>query len=71
MVYCYRQNTDKRKGTMHSYKPVFLLSFLKNMNETGSAKLEDVAKDFAAYYVSAKSKYEPPGGAHDHRTKTA
>ena len=56
---------------MHSYKLVFLLSFLKNMNETGSAKLEDVAKDFAAYYVSAKSKYEPPGGAHDHRTKTA
>jgi hypothetical protein len=55
----------------YSYKPVFLLSFLKNMNETGSAKLEDAAKDFAAYYVSAKSKYEPPGGAHDHRTKTA
>ena len=55
----------------YSYKPVFLLSFLKNMNETGSVKLEDVAKDFAAYYVSAKSKYEPPGGAHDHRTKAS
>ena len=32
----------------YSYKPVFLLSFLKNMNETGGAKLEDVARDFAA-----------------------
>ena len=45
---------------MHSYKPVFLLSFLKNMNETGSAKLEDAAKDFAAYYEDRKKKGLPP-----------
>ena len=44
----------------YSYKPVFLLSFLKNMNETGSAKLEDVAKDFAAYYEDRKKKGLPP-----------
>ncbi len=40
-----------RKMTMvHSYKPVFLLAFLKNMDETGSARLEDVTRDFTAYY---------------------
>jgi superfamily II DNA or RNA helicase len=44
----------------YSYKPVFLLSFLKNMNETGSAKLEDVAKDFAAYYENRKERGLPP-----------
>lgn len=43
----------------YSYKPVFLLSFLKNMNETGSAKLEDVAKDFAAYYEDRKKRGLP------------
>ena len=34
----------------YSYKPVFLLAFLKNMDETGSAKLEDVARDFSDFY---------------------
>ena len=34
----------------YSYKPVFLNAFLDNMNEIGEARLEDVAKDFAAFY---------------------
>ena len=45
---------------MHSYKPVFLLSFLKTMNETGSAKLEDVVADFARFYEERKAKGLPP-----------
>ena len=43
----------------YSYKPVFLLSFLKNMDDTGSAVLADVAKDFAAYYEARKAKGLP------------
>lgn len=39
-----------------SYKPVFLLSFLKNMDETGSARLDDVTRDFAQYYEDRKAK---------------
>ncbi|MBR6322210.1 MAG: DEAD/DEAH box helicase family protein [Lachnospiraceae bacterium] len=34
----------------YSYKPVFMNAFLDNMNEAGEAKLEDVARDFAAFY---------------------
>ena len=34
----------------YSYKPVFLIAFLNNMDATGSAKLADVAADFAAFY---------------------
>jgi superfamily II DNA or RNA helicase len=37
----------KQMTMSYSYKPVFLLSMLKNMDETGSAKLADVAADFA------------------------
>lgn len=44
----------------YSYKPVFLLSFLDNMDETGSAKLEDVVTDFAAFYENRKKKGLPP-----------
>lgn len=34
----------------YSYKPVFLISFLSNMNEQGEALLTDVAESFAWYY---------------------
>lgn len=34
----------------YSYKPVFLISFLSNMNEKGEAMLSDVAESFAWYY---------------------
>lgn len=34
----------------YSYKPVFLISFLSNMNEKGEAMLLDVAESFAWYY---------------------
>lgn len=34
----------------YSYKPVFLISFLANMNEKGEALLSDVAESFACYY---------------------
>lgn len=40
-------------GTMtmsYSYKPVFMLAFLDNMNDAGEARLEDVARSFAKYY---------------------
>lgn len=33
-----------------SYKPVFMLAFLDNMNDAGEARLEDVARSFAAFY---------------------
>ncbi|NLD83049.1 MAG: hypothetical protein GX637_02700, partial [Clostridiales bacterium] len=36
------------------YKPVFLLAFINNMDETGSAILEDVAKDFAQFYETRR-----------------
>ena len=44
----------------YSYKPVFLLAFLDNMDETGSARLEDVARDFARYYEERREKGLPP-----------
>lgn len=34
----------------YSYKPVFLISFLSNMNEKGEALLREVAESFACYY---------------------
>ena len=34
----------------YSYKPVFILAFLDNMNDAGDARLEDVARSFAAFY---------------------
>ncbi len=40
----------------YSYKPVFMLAFLDNMDETGSARLEDVARDFARFYEERKEK---------------
>lgn len=43
----------------YSYKPVFMLSFLENMDETGSAKLEDVARSFANFYEDRKEKGLP------------
>jgi hypothetical protein len=44
----------------YSYKPVFLLAFLDNMDASGSARLEDVARDFARYYEARKEKGLPP-----------
>ncbi len=40
----------------YSYKPVFLISFLNNMDENGSARLEDVARDFSRFYEERKEK---------------
>lgn len=40
---------EKRDYTF-SYKMPFLLSFLKNMNQTGDAKIEDVLFDYTAFY---------------------
>ena len=34
----------------YSYKPVFLNAFLDCMDDTGSARLEDVAEHFAQFY---------------------
>ena len=50
----------KQMTMSYSYKPVFLLSMLKNMDETGSAKLADVAADFARYYEERREKGLPP-----------
>ena len=50
----------KQMTMSYSYKPVFLLSLLKNMDESGSAKLADVAADFARYYEERREKGLPP-----------
>lgn len=50
----------KQMNMAYSYKPVFLLSMLNNMDETGSTKLEDVAADFARFYEERKAKGLPP-----------
>ena len=34
----------------YSYKPVFILAYLDQMDESGKARLEDVADSFAAFY---------------------
>lgn len=38
----------------YSYKPVFILSMIRNMNENGEAKLEEIVADFADYYIDRK-----------------
>ena len=43
----------------YSYKPVFLLAFLKNLDETGSARLADVTADFYAFYEDRKRRGLP------------
>ena len=49
-----------RSMTMsYSYKPVFMLAFLNCMDSTGSAKLEDVAKEFSRFYESRLEKGLP------------
>ena len=50
----------KQMNMAYSYKPVFLLSLLNNLDETGSAKLADIAADFARYYEERKEKGLPP-----------
>ena len=50
----------KQMNMAYSYKPVFLLAMLDNMDETGSAKLEDVATDFARFYEARREKGLPP-----------
>ena len=50
----------KQMNMSYSYKPVFLLAMLNNLDETGSAKLENVAADFAHYYETRKEKGLPP-----------
>ena len=44
----------------YSYKPVFLISFISNMNEKGEASLADVAESFACYYEDRARKGLPP-----------
>ncbi len=44
----------------YSYKPVFMKAFLDCMDDTGSARLEDVAERFAAFYEDRKAKGQPP-----------
>ena len=43
----------------YSYKPVFLISFLSNMNEHGEAMLSDVAESFMWYYEDRIKKGLP------------
>ena len=43
----------------YSYKPVFMNAFLDCMDESGSARLEDVAERFAAFYEERKAKGLP------------
>ena len=43
----------------YSYKPVFLISFLSNMNEHGEAMLSDVAESFKWYYEDRIKKGLP------------
>ena len=43
----------------YSYKPVFLISFLSNMNEKGEALLSDVVESFAWYYEDRVKKGLP------------
>lgn len=50
----------RQMNMAYSYKPVFLLAMLDNMDETGSAKLEDVAADFARFYEARREKGLPP-----------
>ncbi len=50
----------KQMAMSYSYKPVFLLAFLDNMDETGSASLESVAADFARFYEARREKGLPP-----------
>ncbi len=50
----------KQMTMSYSYKPVFLLSMIKNMDQTGSAKLADLAADFARYYEDRRAKGLPP-----------
>lgn len=38
----------------YSYKPVFILAMLRNMNENGEAKLDEVVADFTDYYTERK-----------------
>ena len=38
----------------YSYKPVFLMAFLENMDTSGCAKLADVAGDFALFYENRR-----------------
>ncbi len=50
----------KQMTMSYSYKPVFLLALLDNMDENGSAKLDDVATDFAQFYEARRERGLPP-----------
>ena len=50
----------RQMNMAYSYKPVFLIAMLDNMDETGSAKLEDIAADFARFYKARREKGLPP-----------
>ncbi|MBR1710532.1 MAG: DEAD/DEAH box helicase family protein [Clostridia bacterium] len=43
----------------YSYKPVFMLAFVNNMDETGNARLDDVAREFARFYEARREKGLP------------
>lgn len=52
-------NMVKTMTMSYSYKPVFLLAFLDIMDDTGKAKLEDVARNFARFYEDRREKKLP------------
>lgn len=43
----------------YSYKPVFILSLLDHMSRDGEARLEDVAQEFANFYIERKERGLP------------
>lgn len=49
----------KKMSMSYSYKPVFLISFISNMNKKGEAALERVAESFKLYYENRISKGLP------------
>lgn len=46
----------KRMQMDHSYKPVFLLAFFEHMDDSGTARIEDVLDSFIEFYESRKTK---------------
>ena len=40
----------KQMTMSYSYKPVFIRAFLDSMSEDGTARLEDIVQEFAAFY---------------------
>ena len=56
---CHHASAKSYTKMSYSYKPVFLISFLSNMNEIGEAQLSEVAESFAWYYEDRIKKGLP------------